>query len=258
MKKITLFLTIILLTSCSNLSNTNAGWKIGAKIHFEEEGGKDYIGLRGINKITKDALKSTLKIHKDFVTNNSKILLKKDDDKIQMTNYEEKNIPSVGEEMHATLLYTKPRGFHDSETLQQICGALFKNCQNPPSLKKVAKKYSSIIKFDSKFQISEVILTKTSDGPSFIMAKLLLNEHENIYLGAKPISAGLHMTLINCTDDSILGDASTRTKLIRKLNNELKGKMIKISTKHRAVDLEFGISGELWRVRAGKVIRYNH
>jgi hypothetical protein len=66
------------------------------------------------------------------------------------------------------------------------------------------------------------------------------------------------MTLINCTDDSILGDASTRTKLIRKLNNELKGKMIKISTKHRAVDLEFGISGELWRVRAGKVIRYNH
>ncbi len=124
--KVILFLTTILLSSCNHSTDKTAyqiqsqqdkRWKIGAKIHFEEESGNDYIGLNEINRFTKVALRSILNIKKDSGNNNTKILLKKENGEIQIDHYTEKSSPNIGEEMHATLLYTSSRGFYPSETL---------------------------------------------------------------------------------------------------------------------------------------------
>ena len=84
------------------------------------------------------------------------------------------------------------------------------------------------------------------------MAKLLFEGHENIYKEGKPVSAGLHLTLVNCMDDSILGDEAVNARLVEKLNEVFRGKMIKVSVRHGVSDLEFGMSGSSWRLRAGK------
>ena len=166
--KTTFFLCVSLLTACTDLSNkpdilksninpiAESSWKIGGKIHFEEVSGADYIGLNEINALTKDALKSVLPITKDSGNNNAKILIKRQNDYIQIDHYAEKSKPDVGEEMHATLLYTSPGGFCDSETLKQVCPVLFKNCKDPIAIEDVVKKYQSIIKSDWKFKIEEI------------------------------------------------------------------------------------------------------
>jgi|GEM_PF-4098858 len=84
------------------------------------------------------------------------------------------------------------------------------------------------------------------------MAKLLFNEQETLYSDGKPISAGLHMTLVNCTDSSILSDPMIGNNLVKKLNQKLQGKMIKIAERNGLADLEFGLSGRSWRLRAGE------
>ncbi len=38
-----------------------------------------------------------------------------------------------------TLLYTKPRGFCDSETLEQVCDTPFGKCESPQTIENVAK-----------------------------------------------------------------------------------------------------------------------
>jgi hypothetical protein len=262
---IILFLATVLLAACNNLTDKNNHqrlskpdneWKIGAKIHFEEESGNDYIGLKEINAFTKDALKSVLSITKESGDSNAKILLKMENDNIIIDHYAEKSRPNVGEEMHATLLYTSPRGFHFSETLKQVCNALFENCETPTDIETVSIRYSAIIKPHWRFKISEIVVTKNDKGPSFIMAKLVFNNHEIIYLGDKPISAGLHMTLVNCEDSSILSDPMVIDKLTKKLNKGLKSKFIKISAKNGVVDLEFGMSGQPWRIRSGQKIEF--
>src|SRR3972149_10563025 len=144
MKKVILFLSVGLLFSTLAFANTNypptkeklsdlpkeqynpikkddIGWRIGGKIHFEEKSGPGYIGTQEINKITKTILKENIKIETDTCFNNSKIMLKKENAKIIMTHYVERSRPEIGEETHATLLYTKPRGFYNSETLKQVC-----------------------------------------------------------------------------------------------------------------------------------------
>ena len=88
------------------------------------------------------------------------------------------------------------------------------------------------------------------------MAKLVFNNHENIYLNGKPISAGLHMTLVNCQDSFILEDRLVVDKLTKKLNAALKGKFIKIAAKKAIADLEFGISKQPWRIRSGQKIDF--
>jgi hypothetical protein len=263
--KVCLFLATILLSACNHSmheakhdvqTQQDKGWKIGAKIHFEEESGRDYIGLKEINALTKDALKSILHITKESGDNNAKILLKRENGDIQIDHYAEKSRPNVGEEMHATLLYTSPRGFHSSETLEQVCNVLFKNCETPKDVESVSAKYNAIIKPSWRFKISEIVVTKNDKSPSFIMAKLVFNNHENIYLGDKPISAGLHMTLVNCEDSSILEDPIVVDKLTKKLSELLKGKFIKIAAKNGVADLEFGMSGQPWRIRAGERIEF--
>ena len=265
-RNIILGLTTVLLLACCNysrdrsdlqfLSEQDREWKIGAKIHFEEGSGSDYIGLKAINALTKDALKSLLPITRDSGDNNAKILLRRDGAGIHIHHYAEKSRPHVGEEMHATLLYTSPRGFHSSETLTQVCGALFKNCSKAPGIEVVSARYGEILKLSLRFKISEIVMTKNDKSPSFIMAKLLFNNNENIYLGDKPISAGLHLTLVNCEDPSILSDPVVADKLIKKLEESLKGKFIKIAVKNGVADLEFGISGQRERIRAGQKIEF--
>lgn len=230
--------------------------RIGGKSHFEEESGSDYMGTREINKITKDVLNELLPIESDSCAPNAKILLIREDGAIKMAHYEEKSKPGMGEELHATLLYTKPRGFCDSETLEQIRDHLFEQDERPLTIERVAKAYSAIIKPEQRFTISEVILTKSESGPTFIIAELLFDGRKNIYKGNKPISAGLHMALVNCNDSSLLASETISDPLIQSLNKALKDKMIKVATQHGVADLEFGISGSSLRMRAGELKQF--
>lgn len=51
----------------SNLSinKDDLKWRIGGKIHFEEDNGSDYIGINEINNTVKDILKSYININID-------------------------------------------------------------------------------------------------------------------------------------------------------------------------------------------------
>lgn len=70
----------------------------------------------------------------------------------------------------------------------------------------------------------------------------------------KPISAGLHMTLVNF-DNSIQISNEIGNLLLNKINLAIKDKMIKIAKKNGMADLEFGISGSSWRIRAGERVQ---
>lgn len=243
--------------SQSDLSTQDNKWKIGAKIHFEDESGNHYIGLREINALTRQALKSVFPILYESGDKNAKLFLKKENGDLIINHFTEKSRPNFGEEMHATLLYTTPRGFRSSETLKQVCDALFKNCDRAPDIATVSARYSAIIKPNWRFKISEIILVKNDKGPSFIMANLLHNNHNTIDLGQIPISAGLHLTLVNCEDSNIFADSSKMDFLIESLNNNLQGKYLKVALRNGEADLEFGISGQPWRLRAGKRIDFS-
>jgi hypothetical protein len=152
--------------------------------------------------------------------------------------------------MHATLLYTSSRGFCDSETLKQICPVLFKDCQHPIAIEDVNTKYQSIIKPNWIFKIEEVTVYENEKNVTF-SAILTFKNHKNIYFDGKPISAGLHLTLIQCFDSSIF-NKRTMHQCLDILNQRLKGKFIKIAAKNGVADLEFGMSGQPWRIRAGQ------
>ena len=191
-----------------------------------------------------------LTITKDSGDNNAKILIKSQNGCTQIDHYTEKSRPDVGEEMHATLLYTSPRGFCDSEALKQVCPVLFKNCKDPIAIEDVVKKYQSIINPDWRFKIEEIKVYENEKNITF-SAILSFESHKNIDLGGKHISAGLHLTLVQCFDPTIF-NKQTVYQCLEILNQRLKGKLIKISNKNGVADLEFGISGRPWRIRAGK------
>lgn len=226
-------------------------WRIGGKIHFEEESTAGYVGIKEINRVTRSFLKETINIENDVCCENAKILVKNVDGKIQLTHFEEKSRPGVGEEMHATLLYTQPRGFCDSETLTQVCKNLFGCCDFPPTIESVASRYDSIVKPDLEFEIAEAVLTKSANGASFVMLQLLFENENRLFYKGYPISAGLHMTLINFAESTLLSDESANV-LVKEINQVLKGRKIKIGQKNGVADLEFGISGSSWRIRATK------
>jgi hypothetical protein len=228
-------------------------WRIGGKIHFEEESGTAYIGIKDINMIVKNVLKEHIHVDCDICSENAKILLIRENNEIQMTHFMEKSRPGIGEEMHATLLYTQSRGFCSSETLKQVCESLFETCDCPPTIESVATKYSSIIKPEWKFEISEVVLAKSTTGTSFIIAMLHFQGLERLFNENKPISAGLHITLA-IFDDSIVASHQITDLLVNEINLAIKGKMIKIAMRNDVADLEFGISGTSWRIRAGERI----
>lgn len=257
-------LASFVVSSCSQMVGESAPraptqpeklWRVGGKIHFEEEGGSDYIGLKEINAITRSALRSVLPIAKESGDSQAKILLKDVGGDLHVEHFTEKSNPGVGEEMHATLLYTAQRGFCASETLAQVCHTLFTVCETPPDIATVSARYSAIIKPHWRFKISEILLTTSDGGSSFIMAKLLLNDRENIYLDNRAISAGLHMALINCENCLRIVDPIAMREVAMRLNEELKGKFIKIADRNGVADLEFGLSGQPWRLRAGEKIQ---
>lgn len=229
-------------------------WRMGVKIYFEEEDGLDYMGTKQLNAITRQLIKEITTIESDDCAENAKIFLKKENEKIQITHYEEKSRPSIGEELHATLLYTRPRGFCDSETLQQIFSNLFQPPSTLPSIEQVADAYSAIIQSEWKFQIEEVMLGSRENGPFCLVAKLLFHGQERIFVENKAISAGLHLTLVNFMDKSIFIDDDALDSLIKKLNDAFQGQQVKVAKKNDIADLEFGISGSLSRIRAGELI----
>ncbi len=264
-KKCTLILIISLLFTCPHTADLMAypaslqqemDWKIGAKIHFEEETDNDYIGLKEINYATKNILKKTFHIKIDSCEENAKILLKKENGDIKIDHYTEKMNPYVGEEMHNTLLYTTARGFCQSETFKQVYPYLFEDCTKPLSIEDVANKYSLIIDPNWRFKIFKIVAHKYQNSTTF-SAQLLFNDKENIYFNSNPISAGLHMTLIQCQDPSIFENDILIDQILEYLNQHLQGKLIKIAPKNGIADLEFGISGTTWRIRAGQKIELN-
>jgi hypothetical protein len=258
-KSVIFFLVSILVSAChhsADESEQNSRWKVGGKIHFDEESGNDYMGLKEVSKVTQDALKSVFAVEQVSCESSAKILLKKENGRVHMNHYAEKSRPNIGEELHATLLYTTPRGFCSSETLKQVCDVLFADCNVPPQIDVVSSEYGNIIKPHWRFKVSEVVMTQNGKGTSFIMAKLLFEDRENIYFGQKAISAGLHMALVVCIDHSIFSDPAIVDKLIMRLNERLKGKFIKIASKNGVADLEFGISGQPWRMRAREKVEF--
>lgn len=234
----------------------NPKWKVGAKIYFDEESSSDYIGTKEINKTVRESLKQIFDIKSDTCADNAKPLLKKENGAMQVTSHAEKNAPDIPEEMHATLLYTSARGFNSSETLYQAKDHLFNKSIIPPSVKRVAITYGKIIQSNWKFKISEIMISKSKTGDAVgVIAKLLFNDNNEIYYNNHPVSAGLHITLVICFDGSLLLDQSMTDRLVAELNKKLQGKFVKVSEKDGVCDLEFGLHGKPWRIRAGKRFR---
>jgi len=158
--------------------------KIRGKIHFEEESSADYVGTIEINEFTRKTIINYFDIQIDSCANNAKALLKKENDQLVLSHYEERSKPGIGEEMHATLLYTSKRVENRHETLYDIYDNLRQIDaslpQDPaPAVEQVAGAYQKIIKPDWKFQIIDVefISGKTGSG---IIAKLQIDGRDEI------------------------------------------------------------------------------
>ena len=262
LRKLFVLIGLLTLTGCGHGNkpqDIEAAWKMGGKIHFEEKSGSDYLGLDQINRVTRGSLKSVLNIAEDnSCANIAKPRLIMENGNVKITHYEERANPGVGEEMHATLLYTHSRGFQDSETLYQVRNYLFNNPTTPPTIECVASKYNDIIKPSWRFKISGIKFSKNkTDSAMGIMAMLLVDGHERIYYNNYPISAGLHLTLAITTDDKILKDQHVLDQLIYRLNEKLCGKLVKVAEANGVADLEFGLSGHSWRLRALKRVEFN-
>ncbi len=229
-------------------------WKIGGKIHFEEQSSVDYIGTLELNKLTREILKEFFDIKSDTCANNAKVLIKKENGNFFIKHYEERSKPGVGEEMHATLLYTSKRSDDGHETLKDVCNNLAINdktlsCGKAPTIEQVAKAYQKLIKPNWKFEISDVVFI-TSKTANVIIAKLLFNGRDEILnKEGKPVSGGfLHMTLLNI-DSSVVSEKEKINQVVIKLKKNLSGKMVKIGNKNGQADLEFGMSGSKNRLR---------
>lgn len=233
-------------------------WKIGGKIHFEEQSSVDYIGTLEINELTRATIKDFFDIKSDSCAHNAKVLIKKENDKAVIRHREEKSKPGIGEEMHATLIYTSKRVDDEHDTLLDIYDNLMEidedlPSEQPPTVEQVANAYQKIIKPDWKLLISDVefISGKTGSG---IIAKLRFNgQKELLNEKGKPISSGyLHLTLA-MVDPSMFSESEKINCAVLELKEKLSGKMIKIGNRHGQADLEFGISGSADRVRPSLV-----
>lgn len=229
-------------------------WKIGGKIHFEEQDGPDYLGTTTLNKETRDVLRDMFHVDKknEYCANNAKVLFKKEtDDKFVIGQYEEKRNLGVGEEMHATLLYTSKRGLDGHETLKDIYLNLVEVDESlprdaAPTVKQIAEAYQKIISPDWKFVISDVVFFKGKTGNA-IVAKLIFDGKEGIVNKKRnPVSGNfLHITLANVDSSALLKkeDEVELDKATTILKEKLTGKIVKIANKHGQADLEFGQTG---------------
>ena len=169
-------------------------------------------------------------------------------------HYESKSKPGIGEEMHATLLYTSKQVEGCHETLQDIYINLTQVDETlpkggDPTLEEIAEAYQKIIKPNEEFKIADVQFI-SGKGSKVIVATLLfkgsnaiVNERGN------PISGGfLHLTLLN-VNVSVYSETQKIDRVVAVLKEKLSGKTIKIGTRNGYVDLEFGRSGEAKRIR---------
>jgi len=234
------------------LSNESQ-WKIGGKIHFEEQGSPRCIGTVEVNEITREEIKQIFPVAEDSCAHNAKPLLKKDNERFVIRHSEERSRPGIGEEMHATLLYTSRR-FNEHETLQDIYENLVQVDETlphtePPTVEQVANAYQKILSPDLTFDISKVEFIQGQTA-GVIVAKLMLQgKDEIVNKYGKPVSGKfLHMTLVN-VDSSAAPESEKITFLVKNLNKRLSGKRLAIGHKDGKADLEFGLSGSAQRVR---------
>lgn len=263
-----MFKSVITLLLCSSITtaliaqsqpstvetNASQDWKIGGKIHFEEQGSSNYIGTIEINELTRAIIKKFYKVNIDSCSNNAKILLKKENDKIILTHREERSVPGVGEELHATLLYTSKRINRGHETLSDIYDNLKQvdpslPQDQAPTVEQIAGAYHRIIKPDRIFQASDVEFITNNTG-SFIIVKLRFDGRDEILNSeGAPISGDfLHLTAA-MIDPSIDLEMSKTNLIVSELKDRLIGKTLKIGNRNGYADLEFGISGSASRVR---------
>jgi hypothetical protein len=229
----------------------NNAWQIGGKIHFEEQSADDYIGMTEINQIVRNTIKVFLNPAVDACAENAKAFIKKENNRVLLHHFEERSKPGIGEELHATLIYTRKQVDNGHETLLDIYGNLrFVDPTlpetDPPNVEQIATAYQKIINPDWKFLISGVDYIEGKKG-GCIIAKLELDGRDEIVnTEGNPISGGfLHLTLV-------LIDPSVREELepmISFLKQVLIGKKVKIGDKNGRPDLEFGVSGSPIRIR---------
>lgn len=231
----------------------SSDWKIGGKIHFEEASSSEYLGTIAINELTRKAVKRIFEVQVDSCASNAKVLLKKENNQIILTHREERSKPGIGEELHATLLYTAKRVGGGHETLADIYSNLRQIDESlpqdrPPTVQQVANAYQKFIKPDWQFQISDVELIKNSTG-GFILAKLKLNGKDEIQNNeGSPISGDfLHLTLAMI--DPSISEVEKIQSVVSELKTALVWKIVKIGNKNGCPDLEFGLSGTSARVR---------
>jgi hypothetical protein len=229
-------------------------WKIGGKIHFEEQSAFDYLGTVDLNRAAREAIKKYFSIKSDLCALNAKVLIKKENGDFIIRHYEEKAFPGIGEELHATLLYTSKRINEGHETLQDIYDNLIEVNKNlptykAPSIEEIAQTYQLIIKPDWKFKISDVEFIVGKTG-SVIIAKLQYEGREEIMNeSGKPVSGNfLHLTLANI-DSSMESEVEKINLVVNELKAELIGNAIKIGNRNGLADLEFGVSGSKERIR---------
>ena len=233
--------------------NCSNDWKIGGKIHFEEGSSSGYVGTIAINELTRKIIKKYFDIQIDSCASNAKVLLKKESNQIILTHREERSIPGIGEELHATLLYTSKRVERGHETLHDIYNNLRQVDESlpqdrAPTIEQVADAYQKFIKPDWQFQISDVQLISNTTG-SFIIARLELNGQDEIQNSqGSPISGNfLHLTLAMI--ESSISEIEKIQLVVSELKTALAGKTVKIGNRNGYVDLEFGVSGSSTRIR---------
>ena len=237
------------LTTLSNESQ----WKIGGKIHFEEQSSALYMGTIEVNEIIREEIKKTFSVTEDSCAHNAKPLLKKTNEEFFIRHYEERSRPGIGEEMHATLLYTTRR-FNEHETLLDIYDNLVQIDETlprtqPPTVEQVANAYQKILSPDLMFNISTVKFIQGQTGNAITATLMFQGKNEITNKYGNPVSGKfLHMTLVN-VDQSVIPELEKISLLTINLNKRLSGKWLAIGHKNGKADLEFGLSGSAQRVR---------
>lgn len=243
-----------------------ASWKIGGKIHFEEHDGPDYLGLISINQRTREAMREIFHVEKqeDVCAGNAKALLKRNKDgTFIIFHREELQNPGVGEEMHATLLYSRRHVANGHETLKDIYPYLQEVEEGlprdkAPTVSQIAQAYQKIIKPEWRLVIADVVFMKGGTG-SCIIAKLLLNGKDEILnQNGHPVSGNfLHLTLASLHPSALstVEDETSIDRVVLILKEALRGKSVKIADVNGQADIEFGISGSTpkERVRPKKI-----
>ncbi len=229
-------------------------WKIGGKIHFEEHNSPGCIGVVEVNEMTRDILKEVFPVTTDTCAPIAKPLLKKEQGGFVIRHYEETSRPGIGEEMHATLLYTSKRAVDAHETLRDVYEHLLNvdgtlPRDQPPTVEQIANAYQKIVSLDLKFEISNVEFVTGKTGNAIIARLLVRGKNELVNKYGQPVSGNfLHATLVN-VDPSAVQETEKIERVVSQLQKKLSGKALRIGSRGGLADLEFGISGSAQRIR---------